>query len=155
MSERALSPVIGCLLLTAITVTGAVIVGAAVAVEPPSPAPAASFDAEADADGTVRLTHRGGAAIDPESLRVRVRVDGEPLATQPPVPFFSARGFESGPTGPFNSATAGNWRAGQTASFRIAGTNDPIPYAGASVEIRLYADGHEIAELTVIARTAG
>jgi flagellin-like protein len=155
VSERALSPVIGCLLLTAITVAGAVIVGAAVAVEPPSTAPAASFDAEAEADGTVRLTHRGGATIDPETLRVRVRVDGESLDAQPPVPFFSARGFESGPTGPFNSARTGDWRAGETASFRIAGTNSPNPYAGASVEIRLYADGHEIAELTVIARAVG
>jgi hypothetical protein len=141
--------------LAAITVAGAVVIGAAVAVEPPSTAPTASFDAEVEADGTVRLTHRGGAAIDPDTLRVRVRVDGESLDAQPPVPFFSARGFESGPTGAFNSAQTGDWRAGETASFRNAGTNSPIPYAGANVEIRLYADGHEIAELIVTARAVG
>lgn len=151
MSDRGLSPVIGCLLLTAITVAGAAVVGAAVAVDPPEPAPMVSFDAEADASGTVRITHRGGATIAPESLRVHVRVDGEPLASQPPVPFFSAHGFESGPTGPFNAAYTGDWRAGETARFRIAGTNDPTLYAGASVEIRLYVDGQKIAEMSTVA----
>lgn len=152
MSDRALSPVIGCLLLTALTVISAAAVGAAVTTDPPNPAPAASFDAEADADGTVRITHRGGAAIDPASLRVRLRVDGDPLASQPPVPFFSASGFESGPTGPFNAAYTHDWQAGETARLRIAGTNDPTLSAGASVEIRLYVEGQQIAEMTVRAR---
>jgi flagellin-like protein len=155
VSDRALSPVIGCLLLTAITVVGAVVVGTAVAVDPPSPAPAAHFEAEADASGAVRVTHLGGAAIAPENLRVRVRVDGEPLAAQPPVPFFSARGFESGPTGPFNSAYTGEWRAGETAAFRVAGTNEPTLTAGAMVEIRIYVDGTETAELTARVREVG
>jgi hypothetical protein len=138
--------------LTAVTVIIAAVVGAAVAVEPPDPAPVVSFDAEADASGEIRVTHRGGAAVAPESLRVHVRVDGEPLAEQPPVPFFSARGFESGPTGPFNSATTGEWHAGETASLHVAGTNEPTLYAGASVEIRLYVDGQKTAVLTTTAR---
>lgn len=154
MSDRALSPLIGCLLLTAITVASAGIVGAAVAVDPPSSAPVASFDAEADASGEIRLTHRGGDAIDPDSLRVRIHVDGDPLDEQPSVPFFSARGFESGPTGAFNSATAGDWRAGETASLRLAGTNGPSLYAGANVEIQVYVEGQRIAALTVTARNA-
>jgi flagellin-like protein len=155
VSDRALAPVIGCLLLTAITVVGAVIVGTAVAVDPPSPAPVAHLEAEADASGAVRVTHLGGDAIAPEALRVRLRVDGEPLAAQPPVPFFSARGFESGPTGPFNSAYTGEWRAGETAELRIAGTNEPTLTVGSTVEIRIYVAGTETAELTARVREAG
>jgi flagellin-like protein len=155
VSDRALAPVIGCLLLTAITVVGAVIVGTAVAVDPPSPAPAAHFEAEADASGTVRVTHLGGDAIAPDDLRVRIRVDGEPLAAQPPVPFFSAHGFESGPTGPFNSAYTGAWRAGETAELRVAGTNEPTLAVGSTVEIRIYVAGTETAELTARVREAG
>lgn len=154
MSDRALSPVIGCLLLTAITVAGAAAVGAAVTVDSPDPVPMASFDAGADSSGAVRITHRGGDAIDPDTLRVHVRVDGDPLASQPPVPFFSAHGFESGPTGPFNVAYTGDWRAGETARFRIAATNAPTLYPGASVEIRLYVAGQKIAELSVTATEA-
>lgn len=147
MSARATSPVIGVVLLTAVTVLAAAAVGSAVVVDPPEPAPAASFDAAADASGEIRITHRAGDAVDPDDLRVRVRVDGDPLAHQPPVPFFSARGFESGPTGPFNSATGGTWRAGETGSFRVASTNDPVLQRGATVELRLYVDDQRIALL--------
>lgn len=147
MTTRATSPVVGVVLLTAVTVVAAAAVGSAVVVDPPDPAPTASFDATADASGEISLTHQGGDAVDPDALRVRVRVDGDPLAEQPPVPFFSARGFESGPTGPFNSATGGEWRAGETASFRVAATNDPELRPGAAVEVRLYVDDQRIALL--------
>ena len=147
MTARATSPVVGVVLLTAVTVVAAAAVGSAVVVDPPEPAPTASFDTAADASGEISVTHRGGQAIDPNGLRVRVRVDGDPLAHQPPVPFFSARGFESGPTGPFNSATDEEWRAGEPGSFRVASTNHPSLQLGASVELRLYVDDQRIALL--------
>lgn len=151
---RAISPVLGVVLLTALTVLAAAAVFAAVVVAPPDPAPVATFGAEADATGEIRVTHRGGDAVAPGDLRVRVRVDGEPLAEQPPVPFFAAPGFESGPTGPFNSATAGEWRAGRTASLRVADTNEPTLSRGATVELRLYAGDDRIALLRTAVQAA-
>jgi len=147
MSGRAAAPVVGVVLLTAVTVLAAGTLGAAVLADPPTPAPNAAFDVEADATGEVRLTHHGGDGVDPAALRVRVRVDGEALAHQPPVPFFAARGFRAGPTGPFNSAAEGAWRAGETASFRVAGTNEPSLTSGATVEVRLYVERERIAVL--------
>ncbi|MFQ3318685.1 MAG: flagellin-like protein [Natronomonas sp.] len=154
MSGRAVAPVIGVVLLTAITVVAASALGAAVVVDPPEPPPTAAFDAEADSAGEIRVTHLGGDPLATESLRVRVRVDEEPLEEQPPVPFFAARGFESGPTGAFNSATAGEWRAGETAGFTLAGTNEPSLSVGKSVEISLYADGQRIAVLETAVQAA-
>ena len=147
MAGRAASSVVGVVLLTAVTVVAATAVGAAVVVDPPDPAPTAAFDLEADATGEVRVTHRGGDAVDPDGLRVRVRVDGKALVHQPPVPFFSASGFGSGPTGPFNSATGGTWRAGETGTFRVASTNEPELRPGSRVELRLYAGDQRIAGL--------
>lgn len=154
MVERAVTPVVAVVLLTAVTVVGATAVGAAITFEPPANAPTAAFAADADASGRISITHRGGDAIDPAVLRVRVRVDGEPLAEQPPVPFFSAAGFESGPTGAFNSATQDHWQAGETAALTVAGTNEPSLTRGSSVELRLYVDEVRIALLEVTVQAA-
>ena len=154
MSDRAVAPVIGVVLLVALTVVTAAAVGAVVTIDIPGETTAVTFGLEAASDGEIRLLHRGGDAVDPDSLRVRVRVDGDPLAEQPPVPFFAARGFESGPTGPFNSAYAGRWTAGEAASLRVASTNEPSPRAGATVEVRMYADGQKIADLETTVRAA-
>lgn len=147
MADRALSPVVGVVCLLAVTVILAAVVGASVTVEPPSTPNAASFEAAADPSGEVTITHRSGDTIDPETIDLRVRVNGEPLERQPPVPFFSARGFESAPTGPFNSATARSWRAGETASFTIAGTNHPRIRPGDAVTVEIFADDHRVARL--------
>ncbi len=142
---RAAAPVVGVVLLVAVTVASAAGLGVLLAVTPPAAAPVASFDCTATSDGEIRLVHRGGEPVDPARLRVRIRVDGRPLAEQPPVPFFAARGFGSGPTGPFNSAYSGRWTAGETASLRVASTNRPALEAGATVEVRLYAGDHRVA----------
>jgi hypothetical protein len=147
MSARGVSPVIGVVLLVGVTAVGAVAVGAVLTVERPDPPAVAAFDASADPDGTIRLTHRGGEVIDPAALGIRIRVDGRPLEHQPPVPFFAADGFEPGPTGAFNSATTTRWRAGETATLRVADTNAPRLRAGTTVEIRLFVDGTEVAHL--------
>jgi hypothetical protein len=97
------------------------------------------------------LTHRGGEAVDVRPLEVIVRVDGEPLAHQPPVPFFSARGFRPGPTGPFNAAADPRWEPGERASVRVASTNRPSVVAGARVTVELRRGGRRLAVLSATA----
>lgn len=155
MSNRAVAPVVGVVLLVAVTASLAAVVGAGVVGSPVPPEPTtATFRADADATGEIRMVHVGGDPIDPEELRLAVRVDGEPLASQPPVPFFSAMGFESGPTGVFNSATRGEWRAGQEATLRVAASNEPPLRAGAAVEIRIYVDDLLVATKEVVVQAA-
>lgn len=148
MRARAVSPVIGVVLVTALAVITAAAVATAVPTALDDPTPVVAFDIDADASGEIRIEHRGGDALEGDSIRVRVEVDGEPLDRQPPVPFFSAPGFESGPTGVFNSATSGVWRAGETASFTVAETNDPTLSTGSTVRVRLYSDDGSVAVLT-------
>lgn len=148
-SRRAAAPVVGVVLLVAVTVLLAATVGtAALSVEisgdPPRTALALSVDAAAD---RIRLVHQGGAPLVASDLRVRVSVDGDPLAHQPPVPFFAAEGFVSGPTGPFNAATADTWTAGEGAGLRLASTNAPLIRPGSTVRVRVYADGQSVADL--------
>ena len=151
--SRALAPV-AVVLLVALTVLLAVGVGAATLEIAPlsSPAPTATIALDATADHVV-LTHHGGDPIQVGDLRVVVAVNGEPLANQPPVPFFSAAGFRPGPTGPFNAATPNEWTAGTSASFRIAGTNDPTPVPGDRITVRLVVDDRPIATLNARVRT--
>lgn len=115
----------------------------------------ASLSAEATADGRIRVLHEGGDALDIRELDVRIRVDGEPLEHQPPVPFFSAEGFYSGPTGPFNPASDPDWRAGESASLAIAGTNAPAVDAGSRIEIEVYAGGQPVATAEATAEARG
>lgn len=149
---RALSSVLGTVLLTAVVVVAAAGVGALVAVEPPAPAPTARFTATADAGADrIALTHEGGDTVEVGDLSVSIRVDDRPLAHQPPVPFFAARGFESGPTGPFNVAADGTWSAGETATVTVASTNDPRLSPGSTVEVRLATERAVVAVLTTTA----
>jgi len=99
----------------------------------------------------ITLTNRGGNAVDVGRLTVRVRVDGTPLTHQPPVPFFSARGFHSGPTGPFNAGADPTWEPGERASFRLASTNRPSVGAGDRVTVELRRDGRHLVTLSVTA----
>lgn len=154
MSSRALSSVLGVALMTLVAVLAAATVGAtALGVAPTGQDPTrVAFDLQADA-GADRLTlvHRAGDPVAVADLRVRVRIDGRPLAHQPPVPFFAATGFESGPTGPFNTATDGDWAAGERASLRLAGTNDPPLAPGSRVTVDVYLDGRKLTKLTAVA----
>lgn len=142
---RAVTPVVGVVLLAAVTVLAAVAIGAAVPAPPDEPVQVAL---SLSADGSrLTLTHRGGDELSPGALRVVIAVEGERLASQPPVPFFAARGFVSGPTGPFNRGYDGAWRAGETASLRVASTNDPVPESGDQVRVRVSVDGAPVADL--------
>ncbi len=145
VTQRAVTPVVGVLLLVALTVAAAVAVGAAVPAPPAEPTQAALSLSASGAE--LAVTHRAGDPLATEDLRVVVSVDGERLRRQPPVPFFSARGFVSGPTGPFNRGHDGPWRAGETAALHIASTNRPVPSSGDDVRVRVWVDGTPVADL--------
>ncbi|WP_049908613.1 MULTISPECIES: type IV pilin N-terminal domain-containing protein [Halorubrum] len=143
-----MAPVAGVLLI-AITVVLAGGVATATLDAPTEPAPSAVLSLSAT-DDRVSIYHRGGDPIDVAAATVRVRVDGEPLDEQPPVPFFSAAGFRPGPTGPFNAASDDAWRAGDTATFRVAGTNDPTLAPGRTVTVEIAVDGQPVASLETV-----
>lgn len=150
---RAAAPVVGVALLLGVTVLAAATVGAALLgapVGPPGvdPGPGAALSLSADATGRITLVHEGGDPLPAAELRVRIAVEGEPLAHQPPVPFVGAPGFRGAPTGPFNAAARDRtWTAGERAGVRVAGTNRPRVRAGATVRVRVYADGAPVADL--------
>jgi hypothetical protein len=136
---------------SAVSVALAVVLGTVAAavglgVLPSAPV-AAGATLAVDGDRLV-LTHRAGDSVDVRRLDVIVRVDGEPLRHQPPVPFFSAAGFRPGPTGPFNAAADPTWTAGERASIRLASTNRPRIVAGARVTVELRYDGRRLTTLT-------
>lgn len=145
---RVGAPVVLALVTIAGTATGAVAVGLL-----PADRPTVALTLRADA-GTDRLavTHRAGEPVAPDRLTVRVRIDGRPLAHQPPVPFFAAEGFRSGPTGPFNSRTEGRWTVGETAGLRLAATNRPALRAGRRVTVLVRVGGVRVARVTARAR---
>lgn len=150
-SRRAIAPVAGVLLLAITVVLAGGVVTAALGAHagPVEPAPTASLSLSAT-DDRITVTHRGGDALDAGDLDVRVSVDGEPLARQPPVPFFSSAGFHPGPTGAFNAARDDDWRVGESASFRVAGTNDPVPDPGRTVVVEVSVDGRPVATLETV-----
>ncbi|NHX34915.1 type IV pilin [Halolamina sp. R1-12] len=149
-SDRAVSPALGAVVLVGITVAVAVVLGtvlfgqaAALGVSPPT----ASFDVAAEGD-RITLSHEGGDAVDVHALRVEISVNGEPLAHQPPVPFFAAEGFHGGPGGAFNPETDDEWTVGETTTLRVAGTNEPAPEAGARLTVDLLYGDHRFASLS-------
>lgn len=149
---RGLSPVVGVALLAAITVVLSVSVGLAVTTATPEEQPTARFSLAVDGDDQrVALTHEGGASLSVSAVTVTVAVNGTRLSEQPPVPFFSASGFRSGPTGPFNTASDDTWRAGETASFRLAATNDPTISSGSPVTVTVATEDVVVYEETVTA----
>lgn len=162
MSDRALSPLVGVAVLVCVTAVLAAAVAAgtvALASEERAPGPTGGRSTAGVAlslsvgDETVALTHERGPSLSVRRLRIRVEVDGTPLRHQPPVPFFSARGFRSGPTGPFNVAADGTWSAGERASFAVAGTNDPTLADGRTVTVTVYGEDGRLARLSAVVGT--
>jgi flagellin-like protein len=147
--ERATSSVVGVVLLVAITVIGAATVGVAVESTPTESPELASFELVADAEtNSIAITHRGGESLDLAETALHVDIDGRSLETDPPVPFFAAEGFVSGPSGPFNTASPDTWRSGETGRVQIASTNDPQITPNSTVTVQIVTDGTVIAELT-------
>jgi flagellin-like protein len=154
IDRRAVTPAVGVVLLVALTVVLAAAVGAAAlgtAGDAPDPGEAGTVALSLSVDAaTDRLTlvHRAGAPLDARQLRVRIRVAGTPLEHQPPVPFFAARGFRAGPTGPFNPAADPRWTAGERASLRLASTNAPGIDSGDRVVVEVTVDDRRVATLS-------
>ncbi len=154
MSKRALSPVVATTLLLVVTLViagtmGVIAVQSVSLQEPKHVAIGVSANAATD---RITFTNRAGDSLDVESLDIDIRVNGEPLAYQPPVPFFSADGFHAGPTGPFNSASDPTWRVGEQASVELAETNVPLLEPGNEVVIRIVQNGTLVAEIETTAR---
>lgn len=140
---RAYAPV-AAVLLVAVTVVVAAGVFAFVPSLPLEPPEHRGIAADATSDGTIALTLLSGPPVAPGSLDVRVEVGGQPLTRQPPVPFFAASGFVSGPSGAFNAASDADWTVGSTVTFRVAATNHPVPAGGETVRVELRVRGQLI-----------
>lgn len=151
-TQRAVSPVVGVILLVAITLILAAAVGASLSTPELETTPTASFDLAVESESKeITLAHRGGNELNVTDLRLEIYIDGDPLTHQPPVPFFASDGFDSGPTGPFNSKHTTDWQTGERASIRLAGTNAPLLQTGSEVEVRLSTDDALIYEGSAIA----
>ena len=153
---RAVSPVVGVVLLIGLTLAVGTVVGVSTMgllepVEAPTDPVMIAVSATA-ADSTIVLSHESGPPIDVRRVTVHISVGGESLRHQPPVPFFSAVGFRSGPTGPFNPSTDPAWSIGERASLRIAGTNDPPLREGVTVTVRIHRGDRPVARAETVAR---
>jgi len=137
--RRATVPVVGTLLLVVVTVLLAVTLSTAVLGGASTAEPSATTAVDLSVEGaTITLTHTQGEPLDVETLSMKIAVDGEPLDEQPPVPFFAASGFESGPTGAFNPAGSTELAVGESASLTVAETNTPTIEPGSTVTVTLY-----------------
>ncbi len=151
---RALAPVLGVVLLVALTVVLAAVAGVTVTAldttdEVAGDRGPVALSLSVDPGGDrLTLVHRAGAPLDARRLTLRVRVAGTPLDHQPPVPFFAARGFRAGPTGPFNVAADPDWSAGERASLRLASTNAPGIAPGDRVVIEISVGDRRVATLS-------
>ncbi|WP_311170759.1 type IV pilin [Halobellus ordinarius] len=163
MTARAAAPAIGVvvLLLVGVTLGSAVAAGAEAVAEatetdqiggggPADPDGMVALSLRLDGD-EVALTHEAGPTLRMDDVRLVVKINGERLDHQPPVPFFAAEGFRGGPTGPFNVASDGRWSAGESGAFRIAATNDPTLSPGDVVSVAVYADGRRVGQVRGIA----
>lgn len=149
---RAVSPVVGTILLVGVTLVLALSVGATLTIQTPDTTPSAALSLAVESENDrIALTHEGGETLDVSALNLTVSVDGTELDHQPPVPFFAADGFQAGPTGPFNSRSSNRWRAGERAGLRLASTNDPPLTDGSEVTVRLATGGAVIYEQTTTA----
>lgn len=151
LAAVALSATVGAATLSATGATDSIAEPAGSGAGGAQSGPPAAVVDVAVADGAITLLHRGGDTVDVRRLRVVIRVDGTRLRHQPPVPFFAARGFESGPTGPFNVASDHAWSAGESTTLVPAGTNRPSVRPGAVVEVTLFVGSHRLVTLTAVA----
>lgn len=145
--RRAVSPVLAVLLLIVVTLSLVAVLYVGIgSIGPEESPPIARFDLTVDGRH-IAITHTHGDPLTIDDLVIHIYVNDEPLAKQPPIPFFSASGFGPGPDGPFNSQFSGDWQSGMTGSLTVAGTNEPSIESGDSIQVRIIYDGSTIAEL--------
>lgn len=149
IETRGVNPIVGVVLLIVLTVSLATVIAIGVgAWSLESSEPTATFELSADADrSSIGIRHVAGDDIDVEALSVAIAVNDTALASQPPVPFVGASGFDGAPDGPFNARADSEWRAGERARLTVAETNDPGFVAGDTITVTLAVDGREVAEL--------
>lgn len=153
--SRAVSPVVGVLLLTALAVVIAGVAGVVALDMTPGPDPQQPIGLSASANATsgrIVVVHESGPVVDVREVEVRIAVDGTPLRHQPAVPFYSSRGFASFPSGPFNAAADPRWEIGERASLEVTGTNDPTLSSGTTVQVELYRNDLPLARVETTAR---
>lgn len=153
--DRAVSPVVAVLSMTALVLVLGAVVGAGVLGMAAVPAdhPPVVLSARVDAtSGRIVLVHESGPTIDVRGLRIRIAVDGRRLRDQPTVPFYSTRGYASFPSGPFNPEADPRWELGERASLTATGANAAPIVPGATVRIDLYRDDVPVATTEVTAR---
>jgi flagellin-like protein len=144
VSRRAVAPVIGVVLFVAVTVVLAAVVGAfAIGVGDAGNAPEAAITADRNGN-EINLTHHSGDPLDVNELTIRIFIDGEPLEKQPDVPAYGSDGFND-LSGAFHAWGTQPWKAGATASLKIAGNNAPQPSAGSQVTVKIYSEGEAVA----------
>ncbi|ADB62209.1 hypothetical protein Htur_3345 [Haloterrigena turkmenica DSM 5511] len=152
---RAVAPIVGLLALLALTVVLAATVAVGMGFAGGAlleSSPNAAFDLEADADRSeLTLEHVGGESINVTNLELEIAVNGDRLEHQPPVPFVGAHGYRGAPSGPFNPETDPEWRVGETATLRVAGTNDPAIQSGDTVSVMVVVDGTTVTKLKTTA----
>ena len=153
--NRAVSPVFGTLLLTVLAVALAAVAGVIATDYVPDSEPPAPVELSASANvtsGRLVVVHESGPALDVRRIDVRIAVDDAPLARQPDVPFYSASGFASFPSGPFNPVADPRWERGEWASLELTGPNAAPLVEGATVRIELYRDEVPVARAETVAR---
>ncbi len=146
---RGITPVIAAPLLLLMTLLLAIVIGtiAPAFTIPNDPEPLTVIDVTTDeSTNTVSITNDGPREIDVRELTVTIEIDHTPIHHPLTVPYFSQRGFHSGPTGAFNSATDPFWSTGERVSFRIASTNSPTLEPGKSLTITLITNDSPIAQ---------
>ncbi len=152
MPARAISPVIGVVILVAITVALAgVVLAVGMSTTPPASPPTATVDGSVDpAENKLSLVHTGGDPLPLEEISIRITVDGTPLAHQPPVPYYNPTGFTGFPSGVFNPMSDDVWEAGERGTITIDGDeNRPLPTPDATVEVTIVADGVTVTRTTI------
>lgn len=149
MSTRAITPALGVVLLVAVTILVAASVAVMVGMLDPGPSkPQLAVMGTVDHEtNELTIEHAGGDTLVVGEFSLNVDIDGEALEHQPPIPFFSATGFRSGPTGPFNPEGADTWSPGERGTLQIASTNEPLPSAESTVTITISVEGTTIASI--------
>ncbi len=141
--EDAVSPVIGVILMVAITVILAAVIAAFVfGMGPPEQAPTAAIRASAATIGdnvTVKLEHQGGDAVVLSSTNTKITVSGNATTADPDVEFdsgVSGEQFEAGETLYlyYNTASANTVYLGNSS---VTGAGGDIGVSGETINVKI------------------
>ena len=151
MDNRAVAPVIGIVLLIVVSIVCAgVIVLFVTDIADLRSTPTVVIDGTVDtSENNITLVHTSGDDIPVDYLDLRITIDGVPMKYQPPVPFDSATGFSTGPSGPLHAWGDDTWSPQQESVIHLAGSNEPLPDPDSTVEVSITYDDRPIAEIVL------